>query len=54
MSKKLVWMGAMVGSTLGGLLPMLWHASLFSFSSILLSMIGGVAGIWLAWRIERG
>lgn len=54
MSKKLVWIGVMVGSTLGGLLPMLWHASLFSMSGMVLSMIGGLAGIWVAWRIERG
>jgi len=42
-----------VGSTLGGLLPMLWHASVFSVSSVLLSTVGGVAGIWAVYRLGR-
>ena len=54
MSKKAVWLGMTVGSTIGGFVPMLWHAGIFSFSAILLSMIGGLAGIWAAWKIERG
>jgi hypothetical protein len=42
-----------IGSTIGGFVPMLWHASLFSISAILLSTLGGVAGIWAAYRIGR-
>lgn len=52
-SKKSVWFGMFVGSTIGGLVPMLWHASLFSISAILLSTLGGVAGVWAAYRIGR-
>lgn len=53
MSKKSVWVGMFIGSTIGGFVPMLWHASLFSISAILLSTLGGVAGIWAAYRIGR-
>jgi len=52
-SKRLIWIGAFVGSTLGGFLPMLWHASLFSLSSVLLSTVGGVLGIWAGWKVGR-
>lgn len=53
MSKKAIWFGALVGSTIGGCVPSLWHASAFSMWSILLSTIGGLAGIWFAYRWTR-
>jgi len=39
------------GTLVGGYLPELWGASGFSMMSLLFSVIGGVAGIWLAVRI---
>ena len=54
MSKKAVWFGMFVGSTIGGCVPMLWHAGMFSFSAIILGAVGGVAGIWIAYRLSRG
>jgi hypothetical protein len=53
-SKKSMWFGMLVGSTVGGCVPMLWHASMFSISAIVLSTVGGLAGIWAAYRIGRG
>ena len=53
MNKKVIWLGCFVGSTVGGCLPGLWHASMFSLWGIALSTIGGVAGIWLVWRMSR-
>ncbi len=52
--KKLIWIGAVVGSTLGGFVPGLWHASMFSMWGLLFSTIGGLVGIWAGWRIARG
>ena len=49
----MVWIGAFVGSTLGGMLPWLWHDSMFSLWGILLSTLGGVAGTWAGWSISR-
>jgi len=51
MSKKAIWIGVFVGSTIGGFIPSLWHAGMFSFWGILFSTIGGLAGIWAAWRL---
>ena len=53
MSRSVTWMGMLVGSTLGGLIPELWGADLFSFSSVLFTALGGIAGIWLAFTISR-
>jgi hypothetical protein len=52
-TKKMIWLGAIVGSSLGGCVPNLWHASAFSLIGLLFSTLGGLAGIWLAWRLTR-
>lgn len=39
-----------IGSVVGGYIPNLWGASLFSFSSIILTAIGGFFGIWLGFK----
>ena len=52
-SKRAIMFAAVVGSTIGGCVPNLWHASLFSFSGLLFSTLGGLAGIWIAWRLTR-
>jgi hypothetical protein len=49
----MIWIGAFVGGTLGGLLPCLWHASMFSMSGLLFSTMGGLAGIGGGWKIGR-
>lgn len=52
MSKKtLIWIGLTLGSCAGGYLPALWGGDLISFSSVILSTLGGIFGIWLAYRI---
>jgi hypothetical protein len=52
-AKGLIWIGAIVGSTLGGLLPSLWHAPFWSMWGLVLSTIGGLAGIWAGWKVSR-
>ena len=52
-SKKLIWVGAFLGSVLGGCVPGLWHASTFSMTGLVFSTLGALAGIWLAWRFTR-
>lgn len=51
--KTLVWIGIFIGSTLGGLVPMLWGAEMLSFSSIIGSVIGGLFGIWVAYKVSQ-
>jgi len=53
-TKRLIWIGSIVGSFVGGLIPGLWHASMFSMWGLVLSTIGGIVGIWAGWRIGQG
>ncbi len=53
MARSLIWMGLFIGSTVGGLLPQLWGAGIFSLSAIILSFLGGLAGIWIGYKIGQ-
>lgn len=52
-SRGLIWLGLFIGSTIGGYIPSLWGASFLSFSSVILSAVGGVIGIWLGYKLSR-
>jgi hypothetical protein len=45
------YIGGFVGSTLGSFVPALWGAGQLSMASIVCFVIGGFAGIWLAYRL---
>jgi len=32
-----IWLGILIGSTIGGFIPEMWGADMFSYSSLLLS-----------------
>ena len=42
-----------VGSTIGGFIPDLWGAGIFSISSIFFSGVGALLGIWLGWKVSE-
>lgn len=42
-----------VGSAIGGYLPILWGGSAFSMSSVILTAVGGIAGIWLGFKLTH-
>ena len=44
MTKKLVWIGMFVGSTIGNMLPLVWGGDALSISGFLLSLLGGAGG----------
>jgi hypothetical protein len=52
-SKTLIYFGLAVGSAVGGWLPLLWGASFLSFSSVLLTAVGGLVGIYLGFKLTR-
>lgn len=54
MEKTIIMIGLAVGSTLGGMVPLLWGDSAFSMTSILTGGIGGAIGIWIGYRIVHG
>ncbi len=51
--KQLVWIGLFVGSTIGSMIPSLWGAGFLSLSSIVLSAVGGFAGIYAGYKVSK-
>ena len=51
MTKTFIWIGLFVGSTLGGLIPILWGDDMLSMWGILLSMVGAIVGIIAGYRV---
>lgn len=51
--KTSAWIGIVVGSSIGGMVPALWGAGLFSFSGVFFSAVGAFAGIWVAYKITH-
>ena len=49
--KSMVMLGAVVGSIVGGAIPELWGGGALSTASLLVGTVGGLAGIWLAFRL---
>mgnify|MGYP006866198587 CR=1 FL=1 len=49
--KKLITIGMIVGGIVGGYIPSLWDANMFSMSSVILSAVGGFAGIWAGYKL---
>ncbi len=52
-TKVLVIIGMIVGSIIGGYIPVLWGAGLLSYSSILFSGIGGILGVWIGYKFSE-
>ena len=51
--KRLIVIGMIAGSVLGGWLPSLWGAGGITMSAMIGSTIGGLAGIWAGWKISQ-
>ncbi len=49
-SKAIYYLAAFIGSIIGAYVPQLWGAGVLSFSSIVFSAIGGIAGIVIVWK----
>ncbi|MEH1839681.1 MAG: hypothetical protein V7L20_13125 [Nostoc sp.] len=53
MNKFIIGIGMFIGSTIGSYIPALWGGSVLSFTSIVFSVIGGLVGIWLGYRVSK-
>lgn len=51
--KALVTLAAFIGSIIGGYIPTLWGAGALSYSSLLFSGIGGIAGVIIAIKLTN-
>ncbi len=52
-SKNLIWVFMSIGMFVGGLIPTMFGASEFSFSSVIFSSLGGILGIVIAFKLTR-
>jgi outer membrane lipoprotein SlyB len=52
MDRKILFMCITVGSTIGGYLPVLVGQGDFSIASLLGGLVGGIAGVFVARRID--
>jgi hypothetical protein len=53
MTKRFIWIGLFVGSTLGNMLPVLWGSDAISVSGFFFSMPGGIVGAWMGYHWSR-
>ena len=51
--KVLIYIGMTIGGYVGGYIPTLWGDGYLSMSSIFLSLIGGIAGIFIGFKVSR-
>jgi len=49
--KAQVMIGLFIGSSIGGYIPVLFGASLFSYISVIGSAVGGLLGIYIAYKL---
>ena len=47
----MLMIGMAIGSSVGSAVPLLWGAGYLSLASVLFTLIGGLAGIWLAFKM---
>jgi len=46
-----IWLGVLIGSSVGGFIPELWGVDILSYSSVLLSGIGAFVGLWIGYKL---
>jgi len=51
--KTFIWGGMFAGSGMGSVLPLLWGDSALSMSSIILTFVGGILGIWAGYSFGK-
>jgi hypothetical protein len=52
--KIAIWIGIMIGGTLGGWIgALMTHGNWFSLTSLLLSGVGSLIGIWIGYKIAK-
>jgi hypothetical protein len=53
-SKQIIYGCMVIGSMIGGWVPsLLWDAGIFDLSVVLTTAVGGVAGIYIGWKITN-
>ena len=50
-SRVSIWIALFIGSTIGGMIPELWGAEMLSYTSLILSGVGALVGLWIAIKM---
>jgi hypothetical protein len=53
MRKKFIWAGVILGSSIGGMVPLMWGDDMLSIWGIVMSLAGGLVGIWAGYRVSE-
>jgi len=53
MNKSLIMLGMVFGSIIGGYIPTIFGAGMFSISSVIFSAVGGILGIWASYKLQE-
>jgi hypothetical protein len=51
--KSVIFIFMAIGSMIGGFIPIIWGDSFLTFSSIVLTAIGGLFGIYIGYKISN-
>ncbi len=51
MRKGPTYVGGFIGSLVGSMVPSVWGAGQLSIASLLLFVVGGILGVWFAYRL---
>jgi len=51
--KALIYGSVFVFSTIGSLIPAIWHQGMFSLASIIGAIIGTIVGVWVAIKLNN-
>ncbi|MBI5037874.1 MAG: hypothetical protein HZC01_04195 [Candidatus Kerfeldbacteria bacterium] len=51
--KFVIYFCLSVGAAIGGYIPALWHDSIFSPWSVILSAVGGIVGLYVGIKINQ-
>jgi hypothetical protein len=52
-TKTTIWIGILIGSTIGGWVPTIFGASWLSLWSVVGNGVGGLLGIWAGYKIGQ-
>jgi len=52
-TKTTIWIGVLIGSTIGGWVPTIFGADWLSLWSIVGNGIGGILGIWVGYKFGQ-
>ncbi|MFH0937132.1 MAG: hypothetical protein V1808_02480 [Candidatus Daviesbacteria bacterium] len=52
-TKFLIFLGMIIGSIIGGYIPLLFGASMFSYISVLTSGLGAILGIFIGYKLSQ-